>query len=142
MNTPPVPSSIPISVQTSIVVPPPPVTTQEPLTTSKVITQEPLSTPPVITQELIETSPVVTTDFDDDLPSPLQSSCASKIQDLPKLLCTSKTLAPNSHITTHTRNFILSPSQHQRKLILPSSHAIFDVQDKIFEHGIFLLIDN
>ena len=66
MNTPPVPSSISISVQKSIVVPSSPVITQGPRTTLPVITEEPLPTPPVITQELIETSPVIIQDFDDD----------------------------------------------------------------------------
>ena len=66
MNTPPVPSSIPISMQKSIVVPPPPVITQGTLTTPPIITQGPLPTPPVITQEFIETSPVITQDFEND----------------------------------------------------------------------------
>ena len=66
MNTPPVPSSVPISVHTSLVAPPPPVITPGPLTPPPVLTQEHIKPSPVITQEQDEPSPVITQDFDDD----------------------------------------------------------------------------
>ena len=55
INTHPVPSSMPLSVHQSLVVPPHPVITPEPLTNS-----------PVLTQVHNEHSPIITQDFDDD----------------------------------------------------------------------------
>ena len=66
MNTPPVPSSVPISVYKSLVAPPHPVITPGPLTPPPVLTQEHIKPSPVITQEQNEPSPVITQDFDDD----------------------------------------------------------------------------
>ena len=90
MKTPPVTSSIHISVQQLIVAPPSPVITPGP--------------PPIITQKIIAPSHVITQDIDYHF----SLVKLSKSDPIPKPLYTSKTVDLNSRIVTHTRRFIPS----------------------------------